>query len=123
MPSTARSHIAWLLFACSLPGLAHAFPDGSTRPTAGDVGTHVAGRVFDVALADGTTWRLQYTGHGYLFVDTSKGFRGEGQWRSEDGQLCSQLRGRPAGCNEVRLHQGVLHLQRDSGEIIRLLPR
>lgn len=98
------------------------FPDGATAPAAEAVRQHLAGRVFQVALADGTRWRLQYMGNGYMFVDTSTGFKGNGEWRTEEGKVCSQLRGRPGGCNEVRMHEGVLHLKRDSGEIIRLLP-
>jgi hypothetical protein len=61
--------------------------------------------------------------NGYMFVDTSKGFKGNGEWRTEDGKLCSQLRGREAGCNDVRFNQGVLYMKRDSGELIQLVPR
>jgi len=123
MTHTTRWPVACLWFAASLPALAQAFPEGATRPSAGEVRSHLAGQVFGVTLANGTTWRLQYTANGYMFVDTSTGFKGNGEWRTEDGKLCSHLRGRDPGCSEVRLHDGALHLQRDSGEIIRLLPR
>jgi hypothetical protein len=53
--------------------------------------------------------------------DTSTGVRGKGEWRAEDGKLCSQPPGRNWGCNDVRLINDVLHLKRDSGEIIQLI--
>jgi hypothetical protein len=102
---------------------AQAFPDGAASPTADEIRARLSGTVFSVALADGNSWRLQYTGNGYFYVDTNQGFRATGEWRAEDGRLCGQLRGRDPGCNEVRVHQGVLHLKRDSGEIVQFIPR
>ncbi|WP_088278407.1 hypothetical protein [Ideonella sp. A 288] len=95
------------------------FPDGATTPTSADIKAYLDGKVFDVAIADGTRWRLEYKSNGYFFVDTSTGFRNSGTWQAEDGKLCGHLKGRDRGCNDVRLHQDLLHLKRDSGEIIR----
>jgi hypothetical protein len=76
-----------------------------------------------VDLADGSRWRLEYKANGYFFVNTSSGFNGTGDWRAEDERLCSRLRGRETSCNEVRDVAGVLHLKRDSGEVIALRAR
>lgn len=76
-------------------------------------------KVFNIKLADGNSWRLEYRANGYFYVNTSTGFNGSGQWQAEDGRLCGQLKGRDRGCNDVRFDQGLLHLKRDSGEIIR----
>ena len=77
------------------------------------------GKVFDVSLADGSSWRLEYKSNGYFFVNTSTGFNGSGQWQAEDGRLCGQLRGGDRSCNEVRFSQDRMHLKRNSGEVIQ----
>jgi hypothetical protein len=102
---------------------AQAFPEGAASPTADEIKARLSGTVFSVALADGNSWRLQYAGNGYFYVDTNKGFRATGEWQAEDGRLCGQLRGRDRTCNDVRVHQGVLHYKRDSGEIVQFIPR
>ncbi len=123
MIQTARGVLAAIAWGCAALVCAQDFPVGASMPSADELQQHVAGRVFDVKLADGTDWRLQYTGNGYFYVDTSKGFKGTGTWRVEEGRLCGHLRGRDPSCNEVRLHDGVLHMRRDSGEMIRFVPR
>ena len=95
------------------------FPDGATSPSAAEVKRYLDDKVFKIKLADGNSWRLEYKASGYFFVNTSTGFNGGGQWQAEDGRLCGQLKGRDRGCNDVRLHEDVLHLKRDSGEIIQ----
>jgi hypothetical protein len=112
---------AALLAMPALHALAQAFPEGGTIPDAAEVKRRLDDRVFSVRLADGISWRLQYAARGHFFVDTSTGGRGKGEWRAEDGKLCSQPPGRNWGCNDVRLINDVLHLKRDSGEIIQLI--
>jgi len=99
------------------------FPAESKPLTAAALKDAVAGRTFNVDLADGSRWRLEYKANGYFFVNTSSGFNGTGDWRAEDERLCSRLRGRETSCNEVRDVAGVLHLKRDSGEVIALRAR
>jgi hypothetical protein len=48
---------------------------------------------FDVKLADGTSWKLEYKSNGYYSVNTSTGFSNAGTWQAADGQLCLQPRG------------------------------
>jgi hypothetical protein len=98
---------------------AQVFPEGATTPGAAEVRKHLEGKVFDVGLADGTSWRLEYKSNGYFFVNTSTGFNGSGQWQAEDGRLCGQLRGGDRSCNEVRFSQDRMHLKRNSGEVIQ----
>ena len=43
--------------------------------------------------------------------------------RAEDARLCSRLRRREPSCNEVRAVGGVLHLKRNSGEVVALKAR
>ena len=120
-----RSQVSAAVVGLCALGVANAqgFPDGSSTPSAAELKTRLGGKVFTVKLADGTSWRLQYNSNGYMFVDTSTGFRGNGEWAAEDGKLCSHLRGRDRTCNDVRVHQDIVHLKRDSGEFIQYLPR
>ena len=115
---------AVVLGLCAAAGTsAQGFPDGASTPNAEELHKRLGGNVFTVKLTDGTSWRLEFKSNGYFFVDTSSGFRGDGQWSAEEGKLCSHLRGRDRTCNDARVHNGVLHLKRDSGEFIQYLPR
>jgi hypothetical protein len=99
------------------------FPPDSKPLPAARLKDALAGKTFNVELADGTRWRLEYKTNGYFFVNTSTGFNGSGDWRTDDERLCSRLRGREPSCNEVRDAGGVLFLKRDSGEVIALRQR
>ena len=104
---------------------AHAqqqFPEGATTPNAAEIETYVKGKVFNVKVANGTTWHMEYKGDGSLVVDPSSGRRYNGSWSFADGKLCDQPRGQPKSCNDVRMHQDLLHLKRDNGEIIQFTP-
>ena len=103
--------------------LAQEFPQGGENMSNGDIRKYVEDKVHDVKLADGSSWRLEYKSNGYFFINTSRGFNGDGQWQVEDGKLCGQLRGRDRTCNEVRLLKGVMHYKRDNGEIVQFVPR
>jgi hypothetical protein len=83
---------------------------------------HLAGKVFHVALADGTSMRLEYRG-GHYFVDTNRGARVNGTWRTEGTQLCTDRVGRGPRCNEARLVGDLLHVKLDSGEVAKFEPR
>jgi hypothetical protein len=115
--------MAALAFCLLGPASAQGFPDGATTPSAEDLKKRLAGNAFSVKLADGTSWRMEFRANGYFFIDTNTGFRGDGQWTAEEGRLCSQLRGRDNACNDVRVHQDILHLKRTSGEFIQYMPR
>jgi hypothetical protein len=99
------------------------FPAEAKPVAAATLKESIAGRTFNVALADGSRWRLEYKTNGYFFVNTSGGFNGTGDWRADDERLCSRLRGGQMSCNEVRALGGLLSLKRDSGEVIALKPQ
>lgn len=112
-----------MVLALVVPSVAQAFPDGASELSDIELMQRLSDRVFDVKLADGVSWRLEYKSNGYFFIDTSNNFRGDGKWAAENGKLCGQLRGRDRTCSDVRLHQDILHVKRISGEIMRLVPR
>ena len=58
-----------------------------------------------------------------MFVDTSAGFRGDGSWTTEDGKLCSQLRGSDRVCNEMRIHNNLIYALRVTGEVVQYTPK
>ena len=109
------------LFTAATPAL--AFIDGAPAPDAAELKRRLDDRGYNVQLANGLSWKLTYQANGYFFVDVSNGARAKGTWKTEDGRICTQLQGNNASCNDVRLVNDVLHLKRDSGEIIQLLPR
>lgn len=102
---------------------AQEFPADAAVPNAGEIKERLSNKVFAVKLADGASWRLEFKANGYFFVNTSTGFQGSGSWIAEDGKICSGLRGNPPTCNDVRVHDEVLHLKRASGEIIQYVPK
>ncbi len=103
---------------------AQASPDGVSTLTAAEIQKHVAGKVFDVKIADGTSWRLEYKDNGYFWVNTSSGFSDSGTWQAQEGQICSERkRGNGRDCNDVRIKDGLLHMKRLSGEIIVFVAR
>lgn len=105
--------------------IAHAddFPTESTIPSAAEIQKYLTASTLSAKLGDGTTWRLEYKSNGYFFINTSKGFSSNGEWRTEDGRLCGQLQGRPASCNDIRIQMGVLLYKRDSGEILQFVAK
>lgn len=102
-----------------------AFPPDASTPSATELRERLAGKVFGVKNADGSTFRIDFRSNGHFFFDTSAGFRGAGEWRSEDGRMCSKLQGRDRDfiCNDARVVADVVHVRRTSGEIIRYEPR
>lgn len=106
-------------------GSAQAFPEGATSPSATALKAHLDDRVFGTALADGTTWQVEFKSGGYVFVNTSSGRHFKGEWKAEDGRICTTMGpGAEVSCSEARLHDGMLHVRRAAnGELIRYTPK
>jgi hypothetical protein len=98
-----------------------SFPADALAPPAAELQKLVSGKVFAVKLANGNSWRLEYKANGYFFINTSSGFSDTGEWRTEDGKLCSKGRNISGSCNETRTQGDALLLKRDSGEIVQLV--
>lgn len=125
-PAARRARTPLLaVLALGALGGAQAFPEGATSPSATALKAHLDDRVFATALADGTTWRLEFKSGGYLFVDTSRGGSFKGEWKTEDGRICTKMGlGAEVACSEARLHDGMLHVKRAAnGELIRYTPK
>ena len=53
------------------------------------------------------------------------GRRMTGEWKTEDGKLCSKIQQRDTDfyCGDARLHGGRVHVQRLDGEVIEYQPK
>lgn len=118
-----RTAVALALSALAFSAAAQDFPAGARSPSAEELQKTLADKVFDVKLANGNSWRLEYKSSGYFFINVSNGFSDSGKWKPESGRLCQELRKVNAGCNDVRLVADALFMKRDSGEIIEFVPR
>lgn len=102
---------------------AQDFPADASAPGSEEIKKYMESGVLGAALADGTTWRLEYKSSGHFFINTSRGLNTDGRWQAEEGKLCGTLRGRDRTCNEVRMHKGALLYKRDNGEIVQFTPK
>ncbi len=104
------------------PAAADGFP-ADAQPLAPDaLGERLRGKVFQVALADGGWWRLEYRDRQW-YINTNRGFSDDGPWHVEGSNLCSEGRRIKAACYPMRLAGGVLLMKRDNGEVVKFEPR
>lgn len=79
------------------------FPADAQVLSAAELDARLRGKVYTATLSNGVGWRADYKASGYVFVNTTSGVSDTGQWRTEDGQVCVQYRGRMrSGCTEMR---------------------
>jgi hypothetical protein len=97
------------------------FPADATTPSAADIQQHLTGKAFDIKLADGSMWHVQYGNSGDYDFKSSKGFADHGDWQAQDGKVCSKGSKIPYSCNDVRMKGNDLYLKRDSGEIVEFV--
>ena len=103
-------------------GAAQDFPAGAQLLSASELDARLRGKVYTAALASGANWRGEYKDSGYVFVNISSGMSDSGQWRTEDGKICVNYRGRmPSGCTEVRAVGPALHAKNPTTGVITVL--
>jgi hypothetical protein len=113
---------ATLVYAQVIPQ--QAFPERSTPVTGDLIKERLAGKVFSVKPADGSTWRLEFKTSGDLFLDTDRGYRDYGTWRVEGNNWCADLRKTGVSCSELRQLEEVLYYKRASnGEVVAMTLR
>ena len=115
-----------LLLVAPLSVLAQSAPPtefpADAKPVTGDeLHKRLSGKVFAVKTADGSTWRLEYKSNGYVFVETSQGFRDTGTWRVEGDQACGNWQKGGRSCSAFRVKDDGLFVRRSSGEVIQLV--
>lgn len=79
------------------------FPPEAQQLSASELDARLRGKVYTATLANGVGWRGDYKSSGYVFVNTTSGGSDTGTWRTEDGKVCVEYRGRMrSGCTEIR---------------------
>jgi hypothetical protein len=97
------------------------FPADAKPLSAEELKVRTTDKVFKVALANGSSWRLEYRSNGIFFINISpSGYSDSGKWRVEESRICSEPQKTKASCNEVRDAGAALLLKRDNGEVIKL---
>jgi hypothetical protein len=100
------------------------FPAGAKVLTSEEIKSTLSGKTFTVSPADGTTWRLEFKDSGYVFLDTSRGYRDSGKWRIESNQWCTDLQKTGTACTELRLNGEILYYKRAAnGEVVPMVLR
>lgn len=98
-----------------------AFPSDAVAASASEIQQRFAGKTFDVKLADGGSWHVEYKGDGSFRLKMNNGFSDTGDWKTEDGKICSKGRKIGSSCNEIRTQGDTIFLKRDSGEIVQFV--
>jgi hypothetical protein len=119
-----RPLVLFIAVLGALHGAAQAFPDGATVPSVAALNQHLNDKVFRIALADGSSWRVEFKASGYVFVDTSQGRSFKGEWKAEEGRVCTKVgQAVEVACSEARLHDGQLYVKRAAtGELVKYQP-
>ena len=129
--ASATAVAALLVCAAPLPAFAQEqasagqdFPAEAQLLSASELDARLRGKVYKTTLANGMGWRADYRASGYVFVNTTYGGSDTGQWRTEDGKVCVEYRGRMrSGCTEVRAAAQALYAKnRTTGEVAVLQP-
>lgn len=113
--------VAAMAFSASANAQTTTYPDGAEPLTPEALRTALAEKVFAITPAKGPTWRWQFDGNGYFFLNAGN-YRDSGKWSIKESSLCLESRNTP-GCNEMRQKDNVLYLKRDSGEIVKFEPK
>ena len=125
-----RSFVALVLFTlASTVARAQAavpteFPANATPVSTEQLKARLTDRVYSAKMTDGATWRYEWKGSGYIFLDTDRGYRDSGKWRVEDSRVCVEMQRSGGSCSDMRQVGDVLYLKRTSnGEVVPLQAR
>ena len=98
------------------------FPTDAQELSASELDTRLRGKVYTATLANGMGWRGDYKASGYVFVNTTSGGSDTGKWRTEDGKVCVEYRGRMrSGCTEVRGGAQALYAKSSTTGVVTVL--
>lgn len=103
-------------------GTGQEFPADAQVLSASELDARLRGKVYTATLANGVGWRADYKNSGYVFVNTTNGGSDTGQWRTENGKVCVQYRGRfPSGCTEMRGGAQALYAKSNANGVVTVL--
>lgn len=121
-PATAPAPEAAAAAAAPASSTGQDFPADAQALSASELDARLRGKTYTAKLASGLGWRGQYKDSGYIFVNISSGLNDSGKWRTEDGKVCVEYRGRlTSGCSEVRAVGTALHAKNATTGVITVL--
>lgn len=98
------------------------FPADAQVLSASELDARLRGKVYTATLFNGIGWRADYKASGYVFVNTTSGGSDTGKWRTEDGRVCVEYRGRMrSGCTEIRGGAQALYAKSSSTGVVTVL--
>lgn len=117
--------IAVALALLSSAGSAHkvvtTFPDGASPLSSDALRLAIENREFTARPAASPAWHLRYQKNGEFAVKAGD-FTDEGQWKTNEGSVCTEGKRLKYLCNGVRIKDGKLYFQRKDGEVMQLIP-
>lgn len=125
--TTATAVAVLWMYAVPLPAVAQAsaeqeFPADAQVLSASELDARLRGKVYTATLASGVGWRGDYKASGYVFANTTNGVSDTGKWRTEDGKVCVEYRGRMrSACNEVRAIGQALYVKNSAMGVVTVL--
>lgn len=98
------------------------FPADAQPLSASELDARLRGKVYTATLFNGVGWRGDYKASGYVFVNTTSGGSDSGKWRTEDGKVCVEYRGRMrSGCTEIRGGAQALYAKSSTTGVVTVL--
>ena len=118
--------LAATLVVLTSSALAHKvtteFPNGATPLTADALKSAIEGREYIAQPAEGPRWYLTYGKTGDFAVRAGD-FTDEGRWTTGESAVCTEGKKLKRLCNDLRIKEGKLFIQRKGGEVMQLVPK
>ncbi len=97
------------------------FPPDATALSGDALGERVKGKVFNAKPVQGPSWKLEYRANGYVFLETSSGYRDTGTWSIDGEKLCGHWQKLGSSCSLARVKGDVVYIKRVSnGEVVAM---
>ena len=120
---TLLASAAVLAGCAAAPPATSDFPAGARAPAAAELTTLLRGKSYNMTGARGDTIRSDHAATANELTIFFRGRSDSGTWRAEDGRVGYQVKVVPSVCNDVRVAGTDIYLKRNSGEVVRLVPR
>ena len=95
---------------------------GAAAPiTSAELQVRLSGKKYSFQGANGPV-RIQYDANGTFYLMLPNGSTRSGKWSAEEGRVCSEYKGLPKECNEVRLEGDSLQVKRSDAAWTAMVP-
>lgn len=117
-----RTAVLMVSMAATASVQAAEFPDGAQPLKQEELQTAMAGKVFSVKVSKGPVWRWQFNTDATYVLNIGN-YNDSGVWSTKDSSVCQESKRGNTGCNEIRMKENILYLQRDNEDIVTLQPQ